>query len=118
MIRLTARARLTLLYTSLVFSAGVVLTTLTYLLLARSTHNRWVIIKGDQESGVPTPVDPDALPPIAEKLRDEALQQLLVQSAIALAVVTVLSAATGWLIAGCRPRTSPNGCPSTRRPMS
>jgi signal transduction histidine kinase len=100
MIRLTARARLTLLLTGLVFGAGVVLTTLTYLLLARSTHNRWLLIKGDPEGGVPTPVDPDALPPVAEKLRDEALQQLLVQSAIALAVVTVLSAVTGWLVAG------------------
>jgi signal transduction histidine kinase len=99
--RLTARSRLAILYTALVFTAGLVLTGLTYLLVAHSMQNRWVIVKGDpSRSPTPTPAGHDELPPMAQQLRSETLNQLLTRSAIALAVVTVLAAVLGWLIAG------------------
>lgn len=71
--RLTARSRLTLLYTGLVLAAGSLLTALTYLLLFRSLRRLRI---------------------------DEAMFKLLTQAAPALLVVTALAGLTGWLVAG------------------
>jgi signal transduction histidine kinase len=70
--RLTARSRLTLVYTGLVLAAGFLLTALTYLLLFRSLRLRV----------------------------DEAMSKLLTQAAPALLVVTALAGLAGWLVAG------------------
>jgi signal transduction histidine kinase len=70
--RLTARSRLTLLYTGMVLATGLLLTSLTYLLLFRNL--RLVI--------------------------QEAMSKLLTQAMPALLVVTALAGLTGWLVAG------------------
>ncbi|MBT2411655.1 HAMP domain-containing histidine kinase [Streptomyces sp. ISL-12] len=70
--RLTARSRLTLVYTGLVLAAGSLLTALTYLLLFRDLRLRV----------------------------DAAMSKLLTQAAPALLVVTALAGLTGWLVAG------------------
>ena len=71
--RLTARSRLTVLYTGLVLAAGSLLTALTYLLLFRSLRRLYI---------------------------DEAMFKLLAQAVPALLVVTALAGLTGWLMAG------------------
>ncbi|MBE1488559.1 sensor histidine kinase [Plantactinospora soyae] len=70
--RLTARSRLTLLYTGLVLAAGSLLTVSTYLLLFRSLRLNI----------------------------EEAMSKLLTQAAPPLLVVTALAGLTGWLVAG------------------
>ncbi|WP_433384187.1 HAMP domain-containing protein [Micromonospora sp. KLBMP9576] len=83
--RLTARGRLTLLYTALVLAAGALLLALTYLLLLR----------GSLRLPSPTPDDD-----VGGRLRGEAIFDLLTRAALALLVVTALAALTGWLVAG------------------
>ena len=70
--RLTARSRLTLVYTGLVLVAGLLLTAVTYLLLFRNLH----------------------------LLIHDAMSKLLTQAVPALLVVTALAGLTGWLVAG------------------
>jgi signal transduction histidine kinase len=100
MIRLSARSRLSLLYTGLVLAAGVVLTALTYLLMRQNLAHRTTIVQ------FTTPDGPDLPPPVldpaklGQQLRTEALTALLTQASIALAAVTVLAAVLGWLVAG------------------
>jgi signal transduction histidine kinase len=71
--RLTARSRLTLVFTGLALAAGSLLTLLTYLLLFRNLRGLHI---------------------------DEAMSKLLTQAAPALLVVTALAGLTGWLVAG------------------
>lgn len=88
--RLTARSRLTLVYTGLVLAAGLLLLALAYLLMWRDLHTPGIA------RGRPTvPVDT-----VADRLRDEAMSELLTRAALALLVVTVLAGLTGWLVAG------------------
>jgi signal transduction histidine kinase len=83
--RLTARSRLTLLYTGLVLAAGFLVLALIYLLLL--------------QSGLRLPsASPDAS--IGMRLRQEAFADLLTRAALALLVVTALAGLTGWLVAG------------------
>jgi signal transduction histidine kinase len=94
----TARGRLTILYTALVLAAGLVLTGLTYLLMQRNLGRRLsVVIVGTNAGPVPLPPDPGE---IAAQVRNLALGEFLAQAAIALVVVTVLAAVLGWLVAG------------------
>ncbi|MFG1919058.1 sensor histidine kinase [Micromonospora sp. NPDC048898] len=83
--RLTARSRLTLVYTGLVLAAGFLLLALTYVLLVR----------GDLR--LPSP-GPDGN--IGGRLREEVLADLVARAALALLVVTALAGVTGWLVAG------------------
>jgi signal transduction histidine kinase len=99
MIQLTARGRLTLLYTGLVLAAGVVLTALTYVLMRRHLAQRVISMRIDRIEGSPPP--PSLVEPgLADQVREETLTALLGQAAIALAVVAVLAAVLGWLVAG------------------
>ncbi|MEO6085820.1 MAG: ATP-binding protein [Umezawaea sp.] len=100
--RLTARSRLTLLYTGLVLAAGVVLTALTYLLMRENLRHRKVVILRTDSPGGTAPLPPEVTSPagLSEQVRDETLVALLVQAGIALAVGTVLAALFGWLVAG------------------
>jgi two-component system, OmpR family, sensor histidine kinase VanS len=113
----TVRLRLTLLYGGLFLVSGAVLLAITYLLF-RSTTGVNLIVPSGGPTGDPT--GPDALkevlakPDVARYVRDVGqqqfaraeqnraadLQQLLVQSGIALAIMTVVSTALGWLVAG------------------
>ncbi len=118
--RRTARLRLTLFYGGLFLVSGVVLLAITNVLV-RSTTGNFVFF---QMSTKLLPVPKDAPAPkalftyhashvpkgfLAQASKAEALalrthrsdlHQLLVESGIALAVMTVLSVALGWLIAG------------------
>jgi signal transduction histidine kinase len=100
-VRLTARSRLTLLYTGLVLAAGVVLTSLTYLLMRQNLAHRTAVLQYDVlgASGPPPPLPPNPSE-LSERLRTEALTSMLTQAGIALAAVTVLAALLGWLVAG------------------
>ncbi len=98
---MTARSRLAILYTGLVFAAGVVLIGLTYVLVRRSMQHRFVFLSRIVD-GQPMPTPTPDLTSIqaAERLREDTVTQLLTQSVIALAVVTALAAVLGWLVAG------------------
>ncbi|WP_410612990.1 sensor histidine kinase [Amycolatopsis sp. lyj-109] len=91
---MTARGRLTILYAALVLAAGALLTTLTYLLMRRSGGHRVSIITLGPSPG------PAGIPPLPPSIQAVTLTDLVVQAAIALAVVTVLAAVVGWLVAG------------------
>ncbi|MDN3025182.1 ATP-binding protein [Streptomyces sp. S.PB5] len=99
------RWRLTLLYSVLFAVAGAVLLAFTYVLVANSGPR----LTGGapqvttRQEGSPAP-DAATVASYVEArlsvLRDEQLRQLLVESGIALAVMTVASVALGWLMAG------------------
>jgi len=119
---LSARSRLTLLYTSLFAAGGIVLVTVTYLLLANNLRQT--------APASTTPPDPQlvalcngsSLPNNPTELRDlkakcaslyanavragahaqgqTSLHNLLLYSLITLGAVTVLAAIAGWLVAG------------------
>jgi signal transduction histidine kinase len=112
----TARLRLTALYGGLFLACGAVLLAVTYLLVDQST--------GPGSSSIPTQlVGPAARPPArgqislpagvgslqqisaaqaaaVNRLVRGVLGELLIQSPIALAIVTVVALALGWVVAG------------------
>ena len=112
----TVRLRLTLLYGGLFLLSGAVLLAITYLLVRRASRPDLVVAGGSQHG----PTGPRALkealanPDVARYVRHGAeqqyaralqahandLHQLLVRSGIALAIMTVVSLAIGWLVAG------------------
>jgi signal transduction histidine kinase len=113
------RLRLTLLYGVLFLLSGAVLLTITYLLVAHSGTNVAMSAHSTSSSGgqsisiflgrnVPADVRlPEAERRVAEAIQKQAgrqqagiMHQLLVQSCVALAIMSVLSAALGWLVAG------------------
>jgi len=91
---MTARGRLTILYTALVLAAGILLTGLTYLLMRRNAGHRISVIVLSPSS------TPGELPPLPQDVKEVTLVDFVTQAAIALAVVTVLAAVLGWLVAG------------------
>jgi signal transduction histidine kinase len=111
----TVRLRLTALYGALFAASGAVLLAITYLLV-RSTGYLVLVRNGTpgrlepQGAGSSLGTNeqiPQQMRGIAQQLRDQAarqhaadLQQLLVQSGIALAIMVVISIALGWLVAG------------------
>ncbi|HEY1776918.1 MAG TPA: HAMP domain-containing sensor histidine kinase [Solirubrobacteraceae bacterium] len=112
----TVRLRLTLLYSGLFLVSGAVLLAITYVLV-RSTTGPDLIVAGRGRHGA---TGPHALqkalanPAVGRYVRQEAhqefaralslhtndLHQLLIWSGIALAIVTLVSIAFGWLVAG------------------
>ncbi|MGP3925053.1 sensor histidine kinase [Streptomyces sp. 8N616] len=121
--RRTVRLRLTLLYGALFLVSGAALLTMTYLLVLNSDSGS---LSGGQSApggggtrpaetaGSTPPVPPpqgrggestrDVLPAQAREImelqRDAVLDDLLVQSAIALALMSVISIALGWVVSG------------------
>jgi len=95
---MTARARLTILFTGLVLAAGIALIAITYVLVRQGLERRFTVLLLGTGSGdlPPSPRDP----PSAEQLREQVVGDLLTRSALALAVVTALAAVLGWLVAG------------------
>jgi signal transduction histidine kinase len=113
--RRTIRLRLTLLYGALFLGSGAALLGVTYLLvkhqytqnggalfIARSTGS--TVVRVRQGAGLP-----ELLPGVAEKARlagqahdisTAALNQLLINSGIALAIMALLSIWLGWVVAG------------------
>jgi signal transduction histidine kinase len=121
--RRTIRMRLTMLYGALFLVSGAGLLAFTYVLVLHATAG--VIFKGQDGSasvigsarGAPSPgiqilsgaetLTPEQLQAQEHQLQDQALQQhatelhvLLTQSAIALAVMAIVSIALGWIVAG------------------
>lgn len=88
--RLTARARLTVLSTALVLTAGILVCALTYVLMLRP---RTVSLH------LSDPSDEVAPPPPVEQIADQVRVAFLTQAGIALAVVTMLAAVLSWLLA-------------------
>jgi two-component system sensor histidine kinase VanS len=115
MIRLpsrTVRLRLTLLYSGLFLVSGVALLATTYLLFRGSTGVDLIVPAGARHgSGRPSALTRAlANPEVVRQVRHmyaaalernrHGLHQGLLQSAIALAIMTVISIALGWLVAG------------------
>lgn len=116
--RLTIRARLTLVYGGLFLLAGMVMLALTYALVSSASRGEGTRTTTSQPA--PSPGQSEAPPTSASapagqqstgsgnlvvtQIRDDtwhdALNALLTQGAIALAVVGAASVALGWLIAG------------------
>jgi signal transduction histidine kinase len=89
---MTARGRLTILYAALVLAAGALLTALTYLLMRGNGGHRVSVIMLSPS--------PEGIPPLPPSIEAVTLTGFISQAAIALAVVTVLAAVLGWLVAG------------------
>ncbi len=100
--RLSARGRLTILYTALVLGAGIAIAGLTYVLVGRvlADRPRTLRLFGAPDAQLPPVPDPMAELAAIERLHADTLAQLLTQSLIALAIVTVLAAVLGWMVAG------------------
>jgi signal transduction histidine kinase len=122
--RWTVRLRFTLLYGGLFMVLGAVLLTVTNVLVRRATDLVFVqsrgadgstteVITGASKGGLPPAMDPNVSPPVGSALQQPQLvvadmrhqhavemHQLLVQSLIALAIMSVISVALGWLMAG------------------
>jgi signal transduction histidine kinase len=100
--RLTARARLTLLLTALVLAAGAALTALTYLLMRQSLGRRAFFTQLDPGGSAPpgAPRSAQELPDLADRMVADTLSALLIQAGLALVVVTGLAVVLGWLLAG------------------
>jgi len=114
----TVRLRLTLFYSGLFLVSGAALLAITYLLVRNATAPTLVartgrpggrrVIGGSAASHLFSNARlAHRLPPyvqraLAQAIHDRAaeLHQLLVQSGIALAIMTVASVALGWLVAG------------------
>lgn len=93
--KLTARTRLTAVYTLVVLVAGLAMTALTYVLLQRGMGRRLsIIIIGPVGGDLPEPPD------IGDQLQNATLSEFLAMAAIAIVIVTVLAALVGWLVAG------------------
>lgn len=113
----TVRLRLTLFYSGLFLLSGAALLAITYVLVRNATAPSVVVRMGRQGSqrltggaasqlltksrlghGLPSSVQQAR----AQAIHDHAaeLHQLLVQSGIALAIMTVISIVLGWLVAG------------------
>jgi signal transduction histidine kinase len=97
----TVRLRLTLLYGALFLISGAVLLAITYFLFRRSTGINLIVSGAEPEH-----LTPQARRGIESKIagiesaHGDSLHQLLVQSGIALAIMSVASIVLGWLVAG------------------
>jgi signal transduction histidine kinase len=98
---MSVRLRLTLLYSGLFLISGAVLLAITYVLFRRATGINLIV-----PSAEPTGLSPhlrhlvEAKAATIENSHADDLNQLLTQSGIALAIMTVASLALGWLVAG------------------
>lgn len=111
--KLTIRARLTLIYGGLFLLAGTVLLAVTYVLVdQRLTRGLGFDLRRSDPHGAALPKSGTQITPeqvetlrglvrqVQEDVRRDALDSLLTQGGVALAVVTVAAVAFGWLVAG------------------
>jgi signal transduction histidine kinase len=102
--RPSVRLRLTLLYSGLFLISGAMLLAITYLLFRSATGINLIIPTGPVEAGSEADRAVRGMAERAfagaEQRREDDLHQLLIQSGIALAIMTVISVALGWLVAG------------------
>ncbi|NKE63133.1 HAMP domain-containing protein [Lentzea sp. PSKA42] len=100
--RLSARGRLTILYTALVLGAGLAIAGLTYVLVGRALADRPRTLRlfGPLDASIPPVPDPGVELAAIDRLHADTLAQLLTQSLIALTIVGVLAAVLSWVVAG------------------
>jgi two-component system sensor histidine kinase VanS len=104
----TVRLRLTLLYGGLFLVSGVALLATTYLLFRSSTGVDLIVPHGSTSPGAHNGAlpNPDAFRQVRQMYaaavarHAHGLHQGLIQSGIALAIMTAVSIALGWLVAG------------------
>ncbi|HEX2047134.1 MAG TPA: ATP-binding protein [Acidimicrobiales bacterium] len=119
----TIRLRLTLVYGGMFLAAGAILLAVNYALVQRGLNRQTgpVGVVIDPALGEPLPGSIDFVRPapapgqivtadgqrleqvlgaFEERLRDEALDQLVVQSSLALGLMAVVSLGLGWVLAG------------------
>ncbi len=108
----TVRLRLTLLYSGLFLISGVALLAATYLIFRSTTGVDLIVPTGiPHRPAVPgagngAPPNPDAFRQVrqmynaAVRRESQGLHQGLLDSGIALAIMTIISIALGWLVAG------------------
>ena len=104
-VRLTLRARLTLVYGGLFLLGGILLLALTYSLVARSVpDDGGMTYKGEQGNGVvavPAPEAPENPQVVlTSEVWEDALGAIGTQGSLALMLVSLCTIASGWLIAG------------------
>ena len=98
----TVRLRLTLLYSGLFLASGLALLATTYLIFRSNTGVDLIVPTGTRHGST----SPGALNDVrrmfagAVERHTHGLHQGLIQSGIALAIMTVVSIALGWLVAG------------------
>jgi signal transduction histidine kinase len=100
--RNTIRLRLTLLYGGLFIASSVVLLGITYLFVAHRYNNGGIFITrtpATTTAGIGL-LQPQELIAQAREQSNTALHQLLIQSAFALALMSLVSIWLGWLVAG------------------
>ncbi|QUQ65810.1 sensor histidine kinase [Kutzneria sp. CA-103260] len=90
--RRSVRVRLTALYSGLFIATGAVLLAITYVLTS-STAGVTVMIATPPPDGVP-------VSSLMTQQRDDVLSGLLVESAVALGIMAVVSLLLGWVVAG------------------
>jgi signal transduction histidine kinase len=101
--RRTVRMRLTLLYGALFLLAGAGLLAATYFLVQQATAGGTPGVTGGAPNTlIPEPNDPQTrlLQTQAAQQHADQMNQLLVQSAIALGGMSVVSVGLGWVVAG------------------
>jgi two-component system sensor histidine kinase VanS len=104
----TVRLRLTLLYSGLFLASGLALLATTYLLFRGNTGVDLIVPGGPTSRGAHSGAlrNPDAIRQVRHMFagavaRDRhGLHEGLIQSGIALAIMTAVSVALGWLVAG------------------
>ena len=108
----TVRLRLTLLYGGLFLLSGLALLATTYLLFRSTTGVDLIVPTGTPRGSTSPGAHPNVLtnPDVVRQVRQmyfhalerdrHGLHQGLIQSGIALAIMTVVSIALGWLVAG------------------
>lgn len=109
--RLTIRARLTLVYGGLFLLAGIFLLGITYVLIDQRLPRPFAFSPSGGPDSPPrvqiwrlAEQNPDAVRDFVVRVQEDArrnvLESLLTQGGIALAVVSIVAIAFGWLIAG------------------
>jgi signal transduction histidine kinase len=98
--RRSVRFRLTVLYSALFLVSGAALLAITFLLVRRETALVAIRLSPTGEPTRDLPAYASALKASAERQREEQLQQLLLQSGIALSIMMVVSLVLGWFVAG------------------
>ncbi len=102
----TVRLRLTLLYGGLFLVSGVALLAATYLIFRSNSGVDLIVPTGDRGGRHGISPTPEVIRQVTQMYEtsvarhSHGLHQGLIQSAIALAIMTVVSIALGWLVAG------------------
>ncbi|PJJ70814.1 signal transduction histidine kinase [Diaminobutyricimonas aerilata] len=102
-LRLTVRARLTLIYGVLFLASTAAALGVTYALVSRRLTDTVLYTGGElpaPDPSAPALQRPLLIRQIADRTRDEALQALITQGVIALVAVGVTAVLIGWVVAG------------------